>query len=48
MDPQARLDVRDIYNQIEWYKSQGLVEASVDPKALLDLTFVRGHVNVPP
>jgi hypothetical protein len=47
MDPQARLDVGDIYNQIAWLKSQGLVETSVDPKAFLDLSFVKGHMNAP-
>jgi len=47
VDPQARLNVGDIYAQIAWYKSQGMVDASVDPKALIDLSFVRGHTNVP-
>jgi NitT/TauT family transport system substrate-binding protein len=47
VDPQARLDVGDIHGQIAWYKSQGMVDASVDPRALLDLSFVRGHTNIP-
>jgi NitT/TauT family transport system substrate-binding protein len=47
VDPQARLDVGDIHGQIAWYKSQGMVDASVDPVALIDLSFVRGHTNVP-
>jgi NitT/TauT family transport system substrate-binding protein len=47
LDPQARLDVGDIHRQIAWYKSQGMVDASVDPAALIDLSFVRGHTNVP-
>ena len=47
VDPQARLNVGDIYGQIAWYKSQGMVDASVDPKTLIDLSFVRGHTNVP-
>jgi NitT/TauT family transport system substrate-binding protein len=47
VDPQARLDLGDIYAQIAWYKNQGMVDASVDPKALLDLSFVRGHTNMP-
>ncbi|HWG04460.1 MAG TPA: ABC transporter substrate-binding protein [Beijerinckiaceae bacterium] len=46
-DPQARLDVGDIYTQIAWLKSQGLVDASVDPKTTLDLSFVEGHYNIP-
>jgi NitT/TauT family transport system substrate-binding protein len=47
VDPQGRLDVGDIYNQVAWYKSQGLVDASVDPKSFIDLSFVQGHTNVP-
>ena len=47
VDPQARLNVGDIYGQIAWYKSQGMVDAAVDPKALIDLSFVRGHTNIP-
>lgn len=47
VDPLARLDVGDIYKQVEWLKSQGLVDKSVDPKAFIDLSFVQGHTNVP-
>jgi NitT/TauT family transport system substrate-binding protein len=45
VDPQARLDVGDIYNQVAWYKAQGLVDASVEPKAFLDLSFVKGRTD---
>ena len=41
VDPQARLDVADLENQIAWYKSQGLVDAAVEPKAFIDLSFVK-------
>jgi NitT/TauT family transport system substrate-binding protein len=47
VDPEARLDVGDIYNQVTFWKSQGLVDQSVDAKAILDLSFVKGHFNVP-
>lgn len=47
IDSQARLDVGDIYNQVAWLKSQGLVDSAVDPKTFLDLSFVQGHTNVP-
>jgi NitT/TauT family transport system substrate-binding protein len=47
VDAKARLNVGDIHDQIAWYKTQGMVDAAVDPKALLDLTFVEGHTNVP-
>ena len=46
-DPQARLDVADIYKQVEWMKSEKLVDANADAKTMLDLGFVQGHFNVP-
>jgi NitT/TauT family transport system substrate-binding protein len=47
VDAQARLNVGDIHDQIAWYKSQGMVDAAVDAKALMDLSFIEGHTNVP-
>jgi NitT/TauT family transport system substrate-binding protein len=47
VDSQARLNVGDIHDQIAWYKSQGMVDAAVDAKALMDLSFIEGHTNVP-
>ena len=39
VDPDAKLLVADIYRQVAWYQSQGLVEKSVDAKSILDLSF---------
>jgi NitT/TauT family transport system substrate-binding protein len=47
IDPQGRLLVRDIYRQVAWYQSQGLVDKNVDAKNILDLSFVPGHLDVP-
>lgn len=47
VDPQARLDVGDIYAQVAWYKAQGMVDASVDPRALVDLSFLNGPIDLP-
>ena len=47
VDPQARLDVGDIQAQIACYKSRGMVDASVAPMSLMDLSFLRGHTNLP-
>jgi NitT/TauT family transport system substrate-binding protein len=47
MDPQARLDVSDIHSQVAWLKANGLVDASVEAKTFLDLSFIKGHMNVP-
>jgi NitT/TauT family transport system substrate-binding protein len=47
IDPMGRLDVGDIYKQVELWKSQGQVARDADPKTFVDLTFVKGHFNVP-
>jgi NitT/TauT family transport system substrate-binding protein len=41
IDPRAKLDVADISAQVAWYKSQGLVDAGVDVRTFLDLSFVK-------
>ena len=45
-DSAARLDVTDIYKQVEWMKAEKLVDAAADAGAMLDLSFVEGHYNV--
>jgi NitT/TauT family transport system substrate-binding protein len=40
IDPNGKLLVRDIYHQVAWYQSQGLVDKSVDAHKILDLSFV--------
>jgi len=47
VDPKARLMVDDVYRQVKWYQGQGVVDRDVDPKKLLDLSFVDGHFGVP-
>ncbi|MGE5150781.1 MAG: ABC transporter substrate-binding protein [Rhodospirillaceae bacterium] len=47
IDPMGRLDVGDIYKQVELWKAQGQVARDADPKTFVDLTFVKGHFNVP-
>jgi len=47
IDEQARLDVGDIHRQVAWYKEQSLIDQSVDARAILDLSFVQGHFNIP-
>jgi NitT/TauT family transport system substrate-binding protein len=39
MDPQARLDAADLERQIEWYKSQGLIDSTVRVGNVMDLSF---------
>lgn len=43
VDPDARLLVADIHRQVAWYKSQKLVDPTVDAGAILDLSFVPGQ-----
>lgn len=40
IDPDAKLLVDDIYHQVAWYQSQGLVDKSVDARKILDLSFI--------
>jgi NitT/TauT family transport system substrate-binding protein len=47
IDPKGRLDVQSIYDQIEWWQEQGLVDKSVKAEDLLDLSYIDGHFNVP-
>ena len=47
IDPLGRLDVGRVYDQIAWFKKQGLVDEKVDPAEILDLSFIQGHFNIP-
>ena len=47
MDPRGRLLVKNVYDQVAWYKKQGLVDAAVDAKTLLDLSYVDGQADEP-
>ena len=47
IDPQGRLLVGDIYSQVRWYQANGMVDKSVVPAKILDLSFVNGHLDVP-
>jgi hypothetical protein len=42
-DPQGRLQVQSVRDQVAWFQRQGLVDAAVDPNAFLDLGFVPGQ-----
>jgi NitT/TauT family transport system substrate-binding protein len=47
IDPQGRLLVRDLYEQVRWYKANKLIDADVEAKNIMDLSFVKGHLDVP-
>ena len=47
IDPDGRLDVGDIFAQVAYFKSQGIVDAGVDARSFIDLSFIDGHFNVP-
>ncbi len=40
-DPEGRIDVADIERQIAWYKSEKLVDAAVEAKGVVDLSFTQ-------
>ena len=39
IDPEARLDRRDVLRQVAWYQLQNLVKGAVDPAALIDARY---------
>jgi NitT/TauT family transport system substrate-binding protein len=39
VDAEARLDVKDILHQIEWFRAQGLLKSPVDGAALIDKRY---------
>ncbi|PWC37360.1 ABC transporter substrate-binding protein [Azospirillum sp. TSO22-1] len=47
VDPQGRLMVNDIHNQVKFWQSEGQVDKALDPAGILDLSFVQGHTGVP-
>ena len=47
VDPKAALDVGDIYNQVAFWQKAGLAAPSIKAAALVDLSFVKGHFDLP-
>ena len=43
----TRLDVGSIYEMVDWYRGQRMIEKDTDPATFIDLTFVPGHENLP-
>jgi len=39
IDPEARLDVKDVLRQIDWYKSQRMVKASINGEEIIDRRY---------
>jgi NitT/TauT family transport system substrate-binding protein len=40
VDGDARVDVKDIYHQIEWFKQQKMLKDDVDPAKVMDMKYV--------
>lgn len=47
IDAKGRLNVGDIHNQVAFWQAHGQVDKGVDAKAILDLSFIEGHFNLP-
>jgi NitT/TauT family transport system substrate-binding protein len=43
----SRLDVGSLYEMVDWYREQRMIERDTDPAKFTDLTFVPGHERVP-
>jgi NitT/TauT family transport system substrate-binding protein len=39
-DAEARLNVKDVLHQIDWFKSQGMVKPAIDGRAIIDQRYV--------
>ena len=40
VDPDAKLDVKDLQHQIDWYVSQGMLKNRIDVNAVIDRRYV--------
>ena len=40
VDPDARVDVKDLQNQVDWYVSQGMLKNHIDVNAVIDKRYV--------
>jgi NitT/TauT family transport system substrate-binding protein len=47
VDAGGRLNVQDIYDQVSFWQTNGQASRDVDARAIVDLSFVDGHFNVP-
>jgi NitT/TauT family transport system substrate-binding protein len=47
VDPMGRLLVDDLYSQVTFWQNLGLVDKSLKAKDVADLSFIKGHFNVP-
>ena len=47
IDPKGRLLVKNIYDQVAWYQAQGMVGRDADAAKMIDLSFVKDHLDVP-
>ncbi|HXE27543.1 MAG TPA: hypothetical protein VN656_03465 [Stellaceae bacterium] len=36
VDPDGRLDVKDVLHQVEWFRSQGLIKGNFDARSVID------------
>ena len=41
IEAEGRLDVADVYKQVEWYREKGLVDASVNADDFVDNSFIK-------
>ena len=49
IDPQGRLMIKNIYDQVAWYQAQGMVARDVDAAKIVDQSFIKDHLDpLPP
>jgi NitT/TauT family transport system substrate-binding protein len=45
IDPKGRLLVKNLHDQVAWYQAQGMVGRDIDMAKMLDLGFVKDHLD---
>jgi len=46
VDPQAWLDINDVFEQFTWLKAQGFIDSEADVRLVVDPSFIKGHTNL--
>jgi NitT/TauT family transport system substrate-binding protein len=40
VDPEGRLDIKDVMHQVEWFRSQGMIKGNFDPAVVIDTRYI--------
>ncbi len=40
VDPEGRLDIKDVIHQVEWFRGQGMIKGTFDPAVVIDTRYI--------